>query len=333
MGVPYVEQNQLSAIENNLKLAVDAHLSKDIAPFPRWSNWAGDIGFDCDTYHALCRLKPELRPLVSLQLKKVFRVGSTWETPNLQLLQNAGVKVVEQGRPYQWREKKISGKIDAKIATEIDGQRFVVPFEHKTCAPSIFHAIGSAKASGTPLQKAKQSWVRKYPAQLQIYDLMEGVPFGVWMFFNKVNGDYFFWAQAWDPEYCEELVQRAERANENVDNEFIPPAVRKEACSDCDFANTACFVGKDFGPGYDIVVDDEIKANVRRALELEPSADEYLEIMDGLKELFKGKSAMTDEFLIESKPYETTIYAVPLEIRKEHAKKITAYRFSIKPLK
>jgi len=297
-------------IEEEYKQKVDSTLAKDIRSYARHTNWAGDLGFECDTYQTLCRLHPELKPLPPLGLIKVFRTGTQWETPNVQLIQNSGIKIVEQARPFQWKEKQVSGRIDAKIGVSINGDNLIIPLEHKACSDNSFRAIYDHKVNDIPLTKSKYHWLRKYPGQLTSYEIMDGSEYGMWFYFNKLSGDYFFWLLPLDFEYGESLIQRAERCNENVEKNHIPKSEYQELCAKCDFAKTYCFPDQDYGPGFELLKDGEVEVKLIRRHELKPLAKEYEEIDKELKGIFKGRSAVVGDFIIESKEVERKEYTV-----------------------
>ena len=319
-------------IENEYKQKIDSILAKDVRSYARYTNWAGDLGFECDTYQAVCRLHPELKPLPPLNLIKVFRTGKEWETPNIQLMQNSGIKIVEQARPFQWKEKQISGRIDAKIGISINGDNLVIPLEHKTCNDNSFRAILDHKIKEIPLTKSKYHWLRKYPGQLTSYEIMDGSEYGMWFYFNKSNGDYFFWLLPLDFEYGESLIQRAERCNENVEKNQIPKPAYQELCAKCEFAKTYCFPDKDYGPGFSLISDDELESKLIRWYELKPQSKEFEDLDKEIKEHLKGKSAIIGDFIIESKEFERKNYEVPPEIKEQYLEISTYFKTSIKKL-
>jgi len=319
-------------IEKSLKTAVDQHLLRSRKQFARTSNWASDLGTDCETgrYHVLCRLKPELRPLPSVDLLKRFRTGTMAEGPNLRLLDDAGLKIVEQARPYQWPEKQISGRIEGKILVEGLG---TIPFEHKACSPNSFRSILKHKEEGIPLTKSKFSWLRKYLGQLQIYNLMDGSEWGCWFYYEKLSGDFFFWLLEIDLEYVERLVRRAEQTNEHVSRNFIPEAKRCQECDSCDFETTACFTGKDYGEGFELAIDkQELNQDLRRWWELKPSKEEFEELNEGIRKMIEGRKVLTEDFKAESILTETTVYDIPKEAKAPFARKSSYYRLKVEKL-
>jgi hypothetical protein len=312
-------------IESTFSEIVDLAIQKTISSYPRWSNWAGDLGFDCDTYHALSRSRPDLKPLPNIGLQKLFRASSLTEGPNLIFLQEAGIKIIEQARPFQWTKYQISGRIDAKCEIEISGKKIRMPLEHKALSQNMMRTVMKHKKEKIPLQKSRFHFLRKYPGQLQLYELMDNSEHGLWVYYDKTTGDFFFWYLPLDLEYAEELVQRAERCNQNVKEGRIPDPIRKDVCERCDFESTYCFTGKEGGEGFDFIDDVEWAEKLRRYYEINPIREEAEDLWDEIKHTFSGKNAIIGQdfkitsFLVKRKAYqpapiaETEYYRVKVE--------------------
>jgi hypothetical protein len=130
--------------------------------------------------------------------------------------------------------------------------------------------------------------------------------------------------------YAETILKKLELVNEWVKKGEAPPAERISDCADCGFAKTSCFVGQDYGPGFDLILDEpELIAKLERREALAPAAAEFKDLDEELKEQFKGKPSIVGDWRIESKPYERTDYKVPEDIKKQYAEKKTFYRTSI----
>lgn len=309
---------KLVEIEKKYKDRLDATFARDLSRSSRWSNWAGDLGFPCDTFQAACRLKGDTRPKYSIPLKKIFRVGIEWEEPNYQLIKKAGIKIIDRIGKFTWQDKHIAGRLDFRIGIPDpnNGKEIIIPLEHKTCSPNSFRAILKHKLDGESLTKSKYHWIRKYPGQLTTYNLMDGSEYGMWFFFEKVSGDYFFWLIPLDYEYGEELIQRAERCNRNVEKGIIPKPEYKDICSTCDFAMTYCFPDRDFGPGFELIDNDEIEAKIKRYKELNHFVTEYNSLkkeLIGKKNnpgLFLGKNIVIGNFKITSKEVSYSGYTI-----------------------
>lgn len=283
-----INPQELIEIEKDFTDQLNAHVASGIRnQISRGHNNAGDIGFPCDTYQALCRLKGKLRPKIDISLEKIFRVGREWENPNIRWLQDAQIKVRQTAeKRFEWEKYNIVGYMEADLVVSVKEQReawlrmlkeaeetgateeeiekvrrlnpdIKIPLEHKTISPNGFRSIKYHKEKGIPLTKAKQPWVKKYPGQLMIYMLFKEVEVGAWFYFEKTSGDFLFWFTFLDYEYAETLLKRAERCEENVRNNFIPPPRTTEDCNYCDFALTYCFPDKDYGPGFVFLSDQE----------------------------------------------------------------------------
>jgi hypothetical protein len=296
------------AAEARLLETVNQHIEADDSGGSVYnSNRASEIGIECDAYHALRWLRPDLWRPPDLGLRKIFRIGNALEKPNLRLIEDAGYKIVEQNRAYSWSAKRISAHIDAKILIPELGPE-PVPLEHKTLSPNGFRAfkkIYDDEADWREILGMRYMIYRKYPAQLMAYEFLDGTPHGVWMFFEKTSGDFFFWLHELDFEYAETLIQRAERTNENVAAGRIPEPRRCEWCAGCVYEKSHCFLGKDFGPGYDVMLGaDEIaewEPKIARAQELAEPARERDDLMDEIKAFFKGRTAVVGSWFVESK--------------------------------
>jgi hypothetical protein len=300
----------LRAIESKIKAKVETHLADAGRGGGAYvSNRASELGLACDTYHVLRWLRPELWQPPDVGLKKIFRIGEAMERPNLRLVEDAGFKVVEHGRPYSWAPMKISAHIDAKIIVpELSPDP--IPLEHKTLSPNGFRFFRKAYDSGADwhaILEAKYTAYRKYPAQLQVYELLDGAAFGAWMLFEKASGDFFFWIHALDLDYAESLLRRAERVNAAVAAGEVPTPVRCDFCRDCQFQKSFCFLGQDFGPGHDVILDPsesaEWEAKLDRYAELASAASEHDDLWDEIKERFGGKTTIVGSWHLETTTY------------------------------
>jgi hypothetical protein len=317
--------------EKRLKTKMEGHLLSERRQIARWSNWAGDIGFECDLFHVLARTKPDLMPLPEIGLLKVFAVSNMLEAPILRMMGAAGLEIVEVGRPFQLLKEKISGKIDAKVVVG-DEEKIKIPLELKCLSPYRFREVAKIKEAGGSLLNAKSVWMRKYPAQIMIYDYMDGSELGAWLFYEKASGDFLPWILPIDLDYVGTLLQRAERVNEWVDKNQEPKPERKEICAGCAFERTYCFMGKDYGPGYEFLTAPEEAERVRRYLAIEETAKEAEDLWDEFKARYRGRTVILEDFKIVSKAEEVTAYRIPKEVKEPFATKEVRYRLSIEKL-
>jgi hypothetical protein len=301
-------------------------------------NRASEIGHECMTWHLLKRLRSDLAKPKNLGMKKRFHIGTALERPNMRLLQDAGLDVMESQEPLDWATGNLSGHMDARIGLPKIGPGDF-PLEGKTAAPSTYRMIKKIYDTSRDwhdLLAHKFTYLRAYPAQLQAYELLYNKEWGCWFFFEKASGDYFFWIVPLDYEYAETLVKRAEAIEALVKSGTIPAANRCDECAGCDYADTYCFVGKDLGPGYDLLLSAEEIAmwepRIERALELKPFSQEHDDLMEEIKEAFKGRITLIGKYLVRSKAYSTTSYKVPKEIKAPYAVAIEGFRLTIETL-
>jgi len=333
-------EKSLLAIEQEYKEKLDAVHLKDIDRYSRSSNWAGELGFPCDTFQAAARLIGDKRPKFTLKLKQIFRPGNVWESANYDLIKEAKINIIDRIGRKNWPEYNIAMKLDFRVGIPDpkNGNEIIIPMEHKTCSPNVFRSIWRHKIDGTPLTQSRYFWVRKYPGQLTSYELMEGAEYGMFFFFEKVTGNYFFWLVPLDLEYGEELIQRAERSNKNVAEGNIPKPKFTDICHNCDFEMTFCFPDKDYGEGFEFIDHEETELKIKRYFELEQQSKEHA----GLKSELIGKKAnpgtlygrniVIGNYQITSteKPY--TFYPVPKEMKESFKKTVTYFDVKIEKI-
>jgi hypothetical protein len=311
----------------NIVAALDAQTARRIKQYPHPSNRASEAGHPCVRFLVLSRIATNLKALHDIGLQRIFDEGNVHEAAIMRELEDAGVKVIEQQRSYEWRKFQLSGRIDAKIS--INGS--FVPLEIKSCSPNIFPAVRDMAPN--EMVNSKYPWVRKYPAQLLTYMLMEGSETGIMLFKNKTTGEKcqkLFILDSDMMAYAETILKKLEVVNEWVGRNDAPPAERIPDCEGCGFAKTSCFVGQDYGPGFELMMDSaEVEVKLERRETLAPAAREYDELDEEIKAQFKGKSAIVGSFKIESKGYESTTYNIPKDIKAQYAAKEQRFRTSI----
>lgn len=308
----------------NIVRAVDEYLAKKIRVSPHPHNRASEAGHPCERFLVLARTKNELRALPDLGLQRIFEEGNLHEASVLQLLQAAGLRILEQQRSFEWKRYELSGHIDAMLVAE-SGEK--IPLEIKSASPNAFLAV--TKLQPMELLKSKYSWQRKYPAQLTLYMLMSNSENGILLFKNKVTGalhqlDFSLNDEAL--EYGEQILQKLERVNQMIRAGKEPEAVRCPDCKGCPFEKTACFPGVDYGEGYDFLDEPQLLEKLERRKELQDAAEEYTELDKELKETLRGKNTIVGgKWLVETATFVRTTYEVPKDV-KEKYKTTTQYQ-------
>ena len=303
----------------NLEEKIKEYFQKKIYLSPHPLNRASEAGHPCLRYLVLSRTKNELKVLPDVNLQAIFEEGNIHEAAELRILQEAGFRIIEQQRAFEWKEKELSGHIDAIVIGE-DGKRY--PLEIKSCSPNVFRVI--QKSEALDLIHARQHWLQKYPAQIILYMLMGNYEEGVLWFKEKVSGKRKqLNISLNDPavlEYGEQILKRLEKVNGMIKRGEEPPVGRIDACAGCPFEKTVCFPGLDFGEGADILDDSELLEKLDRLEELRDGKEEYDAIWSELKEKFQGKSAIIGaKWIVESKKQVRTEYQIPQDVKKQYA--------------
>lgn len=313
----------------NIVEALDEAATKRIKSWPHPNNRASEAGHPCVRFLVLSRTSQDQKALHNVSLQRIFDEGNIQEDALLRAIQDAGLRVVEQQRPFEWAKFQLTGRIDAKLSASGS----LIPLEVKSCSPNVFPAI--KEATSEDMVKSRFPWVRKYPAQILLYMLMDGSPIGIMLFKNKSTGAIcqkeFHLTDA-NLEYAESILKKLEEVNQHIDAGTIPPVARIEDCRGCGFAKTICFPGQDYGPGIDILSDPEIEEKLERWAELEQAAKEYEALDKEVRESLKGRNAVIGSWLIESKACQRKTYNVPDEIKKQFETIMEYFRTTIERL-
>jgi len=305
----------------NIEKIVDEYLATKIYVSPHPLNRASEAAHPCELFLILSRTKNELRQMHDVVVQRIFEEGNFQEEAVLRTLRDAGLKIIEQQRAFDWKKCELSGHIDGMIA--VDGQK--IPLEIKSASPNSFYAIKSA--GPMDLIHSKYYWQRRYPAQILLYMLMSNSERGVLLFKNKVNGELKqidFQLNDETLAYCEEILKKLERVNASVKEilagaEVPKPSHFMEECKTCPFRDTWCFPNRDYGPGYEIATDNQLTHKLNRWAELAPMVQEYEQLDREIKELVKGKNLVVGDFIIETKEFSRKSYDIPAEVKNKYA--------------
>jgi CRISPR/Cas system-associated exonuclease Cas4 (RecB family) len=291
------------------------HAAKEIKQYPANSNRASDLGIPCVRYHVLNRTRWQEKALHDVGLQMIFRMGNEIEEIVLKELAEAGVKVIEQQRSFEWKEYQITGHVDGFVL--LDGTAY--PLEIKSCSPFVFKAINSV----SDLTNGKYGYLRKYPVQLDLYMLMKGIDRGVFIFKDKTSGQM---KEIWmdlDYDLGEETLKRAEAINQHLKDGTMPPPIGEEMwCDGCAFAHI-CLPEQ---VGKEVEVDTgELAIMLDRLEELRPIVKEYEEIDEKVKESVEGREKiLSGNWFIQGKWLQKKAYDIPADIKAQY-EKVTQY--------
>jgi CRISPR/Cas system-associated exonuclease Cas4 (RecB family) len=256
---------------------------KKISSYPVHSNRASDLGNPCVRYHVYNRTRWAEKTLHNASLQSIFDLGNDFEQIALRELAEAGIRIIEQQRSFEWKDYQITGHVDGLV--QVNGGAY--PIEIKSMSPFVFDSIQDI----TSLTKGKYAYLRRYPTQLNLYMLMKGIDKAVFLFKNKSTGAY---KEVWmdlDYQLGEETLQRAEAINAHVKAGTLPDRIADDgACEDCPFVHI-CIPDRT-GQEVEILDDGELVELLTRHEELKETVKEYNEIDGTLKKKLEGRDKL-----------------------------------------
>ena len=242
---------------------------KKIKLWPVNSNRASELGHPCDRYLVYLRTRGMERPLHDIGLQFIFDEGNLHEDAVLRDLREAGIRIIEQQRSFEWKKYQITGSIDGKI--QDDGN--IIPIEIKSFSQWNWNAINSAE----DMFKSKAVYMKKYPAQLTLYLIMDEKETGLFILKNKINGLLKQIPLKLDFAYAETLIQKAERINAHIKAGTLPDRIPYDdnISGNCPFAHICL---PDHKHEATLLDDPELESKLDRRGELKSLKDEFEEI-------------------------------------------------------
>lgn len=265
-----------------------------IKQYPTHTNRASELGHVCERYLVFKRTRWQEAVLHDVALQVLFDEGDLHESAVIRELQDAGFQIIEQQRSYEWPKYQITGHVDGKIV--LDGVAY--PFDVKSMSSYIFKSVQTVD----DLLHAKYAHLKKYPAQIQLYQLLDNKENGLFILKDKSSGQLKELWMPLDLVYCEALVQKAERINAHVASGTVPDPIPwdERTCGSCQFAHICLPEAR--RESLDLTNDPELEAKLKRRAELDPLRQEFKEIDDDVKSLLKEKpKVVVGDFLITGK--------------------------------
>ena len=291
---------------------LEAKQSK-MAQWPVRSNRAGEMGHPCVRYLVYNRTRWQEKALLPARLQLIFDIGNDIEERVMRDLKEAGFQVIEQQRTFEWREYQITGKVDMKIV--IDGK--AIPAEIKSSSPFAFDSVNSVQ----DMLNHKYLYMRKYPAQLALYLLMDNKERGCFIFKNKSTGAM---KEIWmdlDYDFAESLLKKADTVNRHLEAGTVPPPIDYDemVCGECPFQHI-CTPDR-IGQEVQIDHDEGLADLLKRYEELKPFAKQYKEVDEAISEKVKGRAKLlVGDFFVDGTYRKQTYYDVPADVKEPFKK-------------
>ncbi|KKL27664.1 hypothetical protein LCGC14_2381000 [marine sediment metagenome] len=276
---------------------------KRIKLYPQHVNRASQAGHPCERYLVFCRTKWEERLLHDVGLEFIFEGGNMIEKMAERELEDAGFTIIEQQKPFAWKEFELTGHLDFKILN--NGETYPVEvkglnmfdFDKLDCIEDFF--------------RSKKVWIKGYPAQLALYMLMDNKQLGV--FYIKRTPGFrpkAIWLHL-DYTFAEDILKKLERINKHVKEDTIPEPIKDyDICKYCGFLHICFpdFVGKEI----EIIDEIEIEEAIRKTEELKPAYREYNKQLKAWKQaLTEREKVIVGPYLVLGKWVDKKAYSVP----------------------
>lgn len=295
---------------------------KQLKTWPRNVNYASDAGHPCERYLYFSRAAWDEKAPLDLGLKFIFDRGNHIESYMLSSLAGAGYEIVEQQRPYEWKDLELRGRIDLKL--RINGA--LIPGEIKSVSPFYFHKFNSVE----DMLNADRYYYRSWPAQLLLYELMDNSPIGLFFLVNALT---------WRPktievplnsylDYTEGILKKLERVNRHIKSGQGPSSFPGDMsiCPDCGFFHV-CNPDLTMGQEVDILNDPELEHLLQERERNQEARKIYNDADKIVKQRLKGiEKALIGDFLIEGQEQVRNVKAQPA--REDRFWKLTITRMA-----
>lgn len=314
-------QLHVAGLADELREAHVKLLRGRIKAVPTKSVRASSIGKECARELFYEQTAHEMRTLYPPELQAIFDLGNQLEGYVVRLLEDMGYVVEQRNRSFDDRQHNITGHLDGRIWHRNWPARKSVPIEIKGLNPYTADSITTLD----DIRSSRQAWVRKYYAQLQLYQHLDGDELGIFVLLNKSTGWPEFIESPIDRPFIDTLLKRADVVKEAVLKGEPPERHRTPECRRCPFAHV-CLPDIDFGPGAQVVDEPELIEAIRRREEHREgkrafeSADRVLKSL--LEKQTKGVLEQRKERQLLVGPYNLVSSTVD---RKSYVAKATSF--------
>ena len=292
----------MNAAEINAKL-FKAKADK-ITNYPCRNVRASAIGHPCERFIYLSITNWQDKKPHDVGLQNIFDLGNTLEEHTIKNIKEAGFEVITPTvRAWNIDKPYISGREDIRIKDE-NGE--LLPVEIKGISPFEYDKLNTID----DFKNSKKAYIKGYPAQLQIYMLHFGKEKGFFAITNKLTGETKFIEMQFDYDYCESLLQKAERIYKAIED-GTPP----EACEDisyCEGCALAHVCGECRRVPADVDLDEELDKLIECKQELAAAKAEFDKIDKEIKaKVGEREKVITGGYLIQRNKVERKGYTVP----------------------
>jgi len=287
--------------------AVREMKQKKISSYPVRSNWASQLGDQCERFLVYNRTHWREKQKHDVSLQYIFDEGHFQEKAVKVDLMEAGFEVFEAERSLDLDKYQIGGRIDGKV---IGPDKKKYPVEIKSCSPYVFDKLGGFGQFQywEAIQSASKTYphLLRYPAQMQLYLFDSEEDTGIVILKNKTNGFLKIFYVKLDYEYTEIILQKAERINkvhhiyknlsetdqksaEKIDQIFPYRINDRKHCEDCGF-NHICLPDIDWGSPLKIEDDPEFEKKLDKWFKDKADLPDFVKLDKDIIEKCRGRA-------------------------------------------
>ena len=223
-----------------------------------------------------------------------------------------------------WKEYNITGHPEGKIAIAArdiaEGESVKLIISGPGSTPDIKWFPFEIKGIHTYYYDKVRTWrdfltmgpiYARYPAQIQMYLLLENEELGYFIIGRKGTYDVKFLPVELDYDLAESYLKKAERINRMVEHGPEPDRTDdRDVCGVCAFRLT-CLPPEEHGEGAAMWDDESLIAKLRRREELAPAFKEYEGLDKDVKATVKGQSLiLIGDYRIDGKEQARKGYEV-----------------------
>ncbi len=259
------------------------------------NNRASTMGA-CMRYIVYARTRPEDQQSPDIGLQRIFEEGNIQEEACITILRNLGFKVSKQQYKINDHPKLKAANITGHTDLTIERYGFEkCLLECKSLSPNIYPKIKSIEDFNL------FPWMKKYPAQSQIY--MEGAGFNRMIFFlkNKHTGEYRFLEMELNLKLVDHLINKAHFINTHIKEETLPKREYDyDDCERCDY-NHICLPDQHF-TGVEFCADVNLYNILKNREEEKPAFKRYNMYHEQAKAILrklKGEMIVTPGFQVK----------------------------------
>lgn len=308
----------------------DQTIQDDIARRPR-SKPAGvrasSIGDECERALSLDIIAWDQAGSPSPTLQSIFNEGNLHEDDVVCRLRKLKMPLLrEQGaaKPYEG----ITGTPEGEVEWQDGEQKIVLLAEIKSVGPQ-WERLKSERDL-----REGAGYIKKWFAQVQVYMLLTGREACVMLLKSKQTGEIRPVVVGLDLDYAQQMLDRAGRVTRAAEAGVpLPHPADLSPCARCRHFGRTCNPPAGVTSGAQILTDEDALDDVAEWRQTLKAAKAHKEAEERIKSR-AGSAGMTviGPMLVTRKPYATTKYDIPDDVKAPYAQKNIAFRTTIQVL-